>query len=273
MRKKIYSTDLKDAEWEILEPLLKKQLERQDPRGKKLEHSLREIVNAIRYVLGNGIKWKDIPEGFPPSGTVYYHCAKWRDKGFWKSINKRMRRRLRALAGRHPDASIALADSQSVKGTMRSDNGYDGNKKVNGIRRQILVCTMGFLLNVAITTANTSDKEGLRHLLAGLYHDCPRLKTIRTDQGYRLGATFKNYILEAYSWVIEMILRPKDHKGFVVIPKRWVVERTFAWLGNYRRLCKHYEVLDSSAESFIYMAMVDLMTKRLAGTSTTSFRS
>ena len=101
-----------------MEPLLKKQLEKQDPRGKKLEHSLREIVNAIRFVLGNGIKWKDIPEGFPPSGTVYYHYAKWRDKGFWKSINKSMRRKLRSLAGRHPDASIALADSQSVKGCL-----------------------------------------------------------------------------------------------------------------------------------------------------------
>lgn len=273
MRTKKYSTDLRDEEWEVLEPLLKKQLAKQDPRGKKLEHSLREIINAIRYVLGNGIKWQDIPQGFPPSGTVYYHYAKWRDKGFWRKINKRMRRKLRLIAGRHSDASVALADSQSVKGTVHVGNGYDGNKKVNGIKRHILVCTMGFLLNVAVTTANTSEKEGLHMLLAGLWEDCPRLKTIRTDQGYRLGDIFKNCILEAYGWVIEMVLRPKDQKGFVVIPKRWVVERTFAWLGNYRRLSKDYEVLNSSSEAFIYMAMVDLMTKRLAGTSTPSFRN
>lgn len=273
MRKKSYSTDLREVEWAVLEPLLFKQLAKQDPRGKKLEHTLLEIVNAIRYVLGNGTKWQDIPEGFPPSGTVYYHYAKWRDKGFWKKINKRMRRKLRLIVGRHPDASIALADSQSVKGTVTVGNGYDGNKKVNGIKRHILVCTMGLLLNVAVTTANTSEKEGLRILLAGLYDDCSRLKVIRTDQGYRLGNTFKNCILEAYNWVIEMVLRPKDQKGFVVIPKRWVVERTFAWLGNYRRLSKNYEVLDSSSESFIYMAMVDLMTKRLAGTSTPAFRN
>ena len=184
-----------------------------------------------------------------------------------------MRRKLRVLAGRHPAASVALADSQSVKGTVHAGNGHDGNKKVNGRKRHILVCTMGFLLNVVLSPANTSEKEGLRERLAGLWEDCPRLKLIRTDQGYRLGEDFKNYIFAAYAWLIEMVIRPKDQKGFVVIPQRWVVERTFAWLGNYRRLSKDYETLEQSSEAFIYMAMVDLMTKRLAGTSTPAFRS
>ena len=108
MRTKRYSTDLKEKEWEVLKPIIERQLAKQDTRGRNLSHELRELVNAVRYVLGNGIKWADLPQGFPPVGTVYYHYAKWRDKGLWKSINKRMRRKLRVLAGRHPDASVAL---------------------------------------------------------------------------------------------------------------------------------------------------------------------
>lgn len=270
--RKCYTTDLSDAEWKVLEPLLHKALSRQEVRGRPPELPLREVVDAIRYVLRNGVQWRDLPCDMPAWQSVYYHFAKWRELGVWKQINKRLRKRLRKRAGRKKNPSVGLVDSQAVKGTVHIGNGYDGGKKVNGRKRHLLVDTLGLLLTVVVTKANVSDQAGLKQLLAAISGKLSRLELIKADEGYR-GEHFGREMFTTYQRLLEIVTRPKGVKGFQVQAQRWVVERTLAWLGNYRRLSKDYEVLPKTSEALIYLAMVDLMTKRLAGCSTHSFRS
>jgi putative transposase len=270
--RKAYTTDLSDVEWAILEPLMQKVLNKPERRGRPLELSLREIVNASRYVLRNGVQWRDLPSDLPAWQSVYYHFAKWRDMGLWQKLNKKLRRRLRKQAGRHEQASLGLADSQAVKGTVHAGNGFDGGKKTNGRKRHVLVDTLGLLLVVIVTKANVSDQAGLKRLLAASAAELPRLKLIKADEAYR-GHDFIAWVKRTYKLIIEIVSRPEGIKGFVVQPQRWVVERTLAWLYNYRRLSKDYELLTKTSEAFIYLAMVDLMTKRLANCSTPAFRS
>lgn len=163
-------------------------------------------------------------------------------------------------------------DSQAVKGSVHVGNGYDGGKKVNGRKRHLLVDTLGLLLTVVVTKANVSDQAGLKKLLTAISGKLSRLELIKADEGYR-GEHLANWILTTYQRLLEIVKRPAGVKGFVVQPQRWVVERTLAWIGNYRRLSKDYEVLTETSETFVYMAMVDLMTKRLADCSTPTFRS
>jgi putative transposase len=237
-----------------------------------LELPLREVVNAIRYVLRNGVQWRDVPSDLPAWPSVYYHFAKWRDGGLWKKLNKKLRRRLRKSLGRNEEASVGLSDSQSAKGTVHAGNGFDGGKKINGRKRHLLVDTLGLLVAVTVSQANLSDQAGLKRLLAAISGQLPLLKLIKADEAYR-GQAFIAWVKQHYQRVLEIVSRPEGVKGFVVQPQRWVVERTLAWLGNYRRLSKDYEVLPETSETFIYLAMVDLMTKRLAGCSTPAFRS
>jgi putative transposase len=159
-----------------------------------------------------------------------------------------------------------------VKGTVHAGNGYDGGKKVNGRKRHLLVDTLGLLLTVVVTKANVSDQAGLKQLLAAIFGKLSRLELIKADEAYR-GQDFSAWVKRAYQRSLEIVARPKGVKGFQVQAQRWIVERTLAWIGNYRRLSKDYEVLPETSEAFIYLAMVDLMTKRLAGCSTPSFRS
>jgi putative transposase len=162
--------------------------------------------------------------------------------------------------------------SQAIKGSIHIGNGYDGGKKVNGRKRHLIVDTLGLLLTVVVTKANVSDQAGLKQLLSGISGKLSRLKVIKADEGYR-GEQFGKKLLALYHRLLEIVTRPKGVKGFQVQAQRWIVERTLAWLGNYRRLSKDYEVLPETSEAFIYLAMVDLMTKRLAGCSTPSFRT
>ena len=170
--RKGYTTDLSDAEWRVLEPLLQKALSSQEVRGKLLELPLREVGDAIRYVLRNGVQWRDLPCDLPAWQSVYYHFAKWRDEGIWKQINKRLRKRLRKRAGRKKNPSVGIVDSQAVKGSVHVGNGYDGGKKVNGRKRYLLVDTLGLLLTVVVTKANVSDQAGLKRLLAASPANC-----------------------------------------------------------------------------------------------------
>jgi putative transposase len=223
-------------------------------------------------VLRNGVQWRDLPCDLPAWQSVYYHFAKWRELGVWKKINKRLRKRLRKRAGRKQNPSVGIVDSQAVKGSIHIGNGYDGGKKVNGRKRHLLVDTLGLLLAVVVTKANVSDQAGLKQLLSVICGKLSRLKVIKADEGYR-GEQFGKELLATYQRLLEIVTRPKGVKGFQVQAQRWIVERTLAWMGNYRRLSKDYEVLPETSETFIYLAMVDLMTKRLAGCSTPSFRS
>ena len=270
--KKGYTSDLSDAEWRVLEPLLHKALSRQGARGRPLVLELRDIVDAIRYVLRNGVQWRDLPCDMPAWRSAYYHFAKWRELGVWKQINERLRKRLRKRVGRKKNPSIGIGDSQAVKGGVHMGNGYNGGKKVNGRKRHLLVDTLGLLLTVVVAKANVSDQAGLKQLLAAIVGKLSRLRLIKADEAYR-GEQFGKEVLASYQRLLEIVTRPKGVKGFQVQAQRWVVERTLAWLGNYRRLSKDYEVLPENSEAFIYLAMVDLMTKRLAGCSTPSLRS
>jgi putative transposase len=185
--RKGYTTDLSDAEWRVLEPLLHKALIRQEVRGRPLELPLREVVDAIRYVLRNGVQWRDLPCDMPAWQSVYYHFAKWRDEGIWKRINKKLRKRLRKQAGREKNPSVGIVDSQAVKGTVHVGNGYDGGKKVNGRKRHLLVDTLGLLLTVAVTKANVSDQAGLKRLLNAISNKLSRLELINLSSEFRPG--------------------------------------------------------------------------------------
>jgi len=270
VERKQYTTDLQEQEWLILVAFMDRIMKQQLP-GRPPEHSLREIINAIRYLLRNGVTWRNLPGDFPPWQSVYYYFNKWRQQGLWQKLNKHLRRRLRRFYGRKAQPSAGVVDSQSVKGSVHAGNGYDGGKKVNGRRRHVLVDTLGLLLAVVVTPANVSDQRGLRRLLEQVHADLPRLRHLWVDQGYR-GVDFLAAILETFLVVVEVVKPPEGKQGFQLQARRKVVERSLAWYGNYRRLARDYEVLAQTSECLIYLASCDVMLKRLAGTSTPKFK-
>ena len=210
-------------------------------------------------------------EIFPPWQSVYYHFAKWRKEGRWRKLNKYLRRGLRENLGRNEEPSGGCADSQSVKAGSLSGNGYDGAKSTNGSKRHLLVDTLGLILAVVVSPANLGERKGLIRLLQKARHQLPRLHHIWLDKGYR-GESFAQRILLAFAVVLNIVASPKNSQGFVLQHRCWVVERTFAWLGNYRRLARDFEHRHDSSETFIYMASADLILKRLAHTNATSWR-
>ena len=270
VKQKQYTTNLKAEEWAVLTPYLERLIPAKG-RGRPLEHELRLLTNAVRYVLRNGCTWRDLPGDFPPWQSVYYHHAEWRDAGLWRKLNKYLRRKLRKQLGRKEEPSAGCADSQSIKADSLWGNGYDGAKSVNGAKRHLLVDTLGLVLSVMVTAANVPERKGLARLLALGRHQLHRLHHLWLDQGYR-GHAFAKRMLLCFAVVLEIVSAPEGSQGFVLQHRRWVVERTFAWLGNYRRLARNYEHLSRSSEAFIYLASCDLMTKRLAGTDTTPWR-
>ena len=270
VKQKQYTTNLKDEEWVVLAPYLQRLMPPKE-RGRPLEHELRRLINALRYVLRNGCTWRDLPGDFPPWQSVYYHHAAWREAGVWRKLNKYLRRKLRKKLGRNEEPSAGCADSQSVKAGSAQGNGYDGAKSVNGVKRHLLVDTLGLVLTVLVTAAHVPERKGLARLLARSRHQLPRLHHLWLDKGYR-GQAFAKRMLLCFAVVLEIVSAPKGAKGFVLQHRRWVVERTFAWLGNYRRLAKDYEHLSRSGEAFVYLASCDWMTKRLAATNPTPWR-
>jgi putative transposase len=270
IKRKQYTTDLGEVAGQIVESFFEK-VEQEQKRGRKRSHELRELINAMRYVLKNGCTWRDLPGDFPAWQSVYYHYRKWRNEGLWQTFNKHLRRKLRVLLGRNEEPSAGCADSQSVKAGCLHHNGVDGNKKTNGRKRHLLVDTLGFVLAVLVTPANTPERKGLSLLLNQHRHSLPRLHHVWLDRGYQ-GAAFINRILCFFGLVLDIVFPPEDVCGFVPQATRWVVERTFAWLGNYRRLSKDFEHLPASSEAFIYMASCDLLLKRLTQTNATPWR-
>ena len=270
IKRKQYTTDLQEEEWAVLAPYLKRLIPPKE-RGRPLEHELRSLIDAMRYLLKNGCTWRDLPGDFPPWQSVYYHYGEWREQGLWRKLNKHLRRKLRKQLGRNEEPSAGCADSQSVKAGSFHDNGYDGAKSVNGSKRHLLVDTLGLVLIVIVTAANVPERKGLVRLLRQGRHQLPRFHHLWLDKGYR-GKAFVKRMLLCFAVVLEIVSAPEGTKGFVLQHRRWVVERTFAWLGNYRRLAKDYEHLSHSSEAFIYMASCDWMTKRLAGTNATPWR-
>ena len=255
-----YTSDLSDAEWQLIEYCFPKPSKRGRPR----EHSYRELLNAIFYVAQAGCQWRNLPTDFAPWETVYHYLRKWKRNGLWIQINAHFREQVRAIAGRHRHPSAAIIDSQSVKSTECSDErGYDAGKKVNGRKRHILVDTIGLLLMVTVLPANIQDRDGARQLLAAWFRQTPRrrVRHIWADGGY--AGTLIQWTKTLWRCTMEVVKRNELHT-FKVLPRRWVVERTFGWLGRYRRLNRDYERQAHTGETMVYVAMIRLMLKRLA---------
>jgi putative transposase len=229
--------------------------------------NLREILNALLYLSRTGCQWRMLPHDLPPWETVYAYFKQWRDDGTWERLNRELRIEVRLSEGKDAEPSAAIVDSQSVKTTETSGvRGYDAGKKINGIKRHLLVDTLGLILVVQVLTADIQDRDGARSLLAKAKGCFPRLQKIWADGGY--AGTLIGWVQDVCAWILEIVKRSDTAKGFEVLPHRWIVERTFGWLNRARRLSKNYERITASSEAMVYLAMLPLMTRRLAKQST-----
>ncbi len=260
MMRRIYPSDLTDIEWKIIKEIMNRELPY--TTGRPVEVDYREIWNAIFYINRTGCQWRYLPHDFPPYTTVNYHYLKWMRCGLYQKVNDALRRQAREQAGRNAEPSAGIIDSQSVKGTPESakESGFDGGKLVKGRKRHIVVDTMGYLLTVVVHAANIFDGKGARAVLKQLYETVKTLKKIWADSAY--SGELEEWVRNTLECVLE-IVKKVHSKGFHVLPRRWVVERTLAWLTRFRRLSKDYERKPSSSESMAYIASIRLMLKRL----------
>ncbi|MCY4557085.1 MAG: IS5 family transposase [Chloroflexi bacterium] len=258
MSRKPYPSDLTDAQWEELAALLPPDTKRGHPRTT----DLREVVNGILYVLRGGIPWRLMPHDLPPWGTVWWYFRNWRDDGTWERVESTLRARVRESAGRAATPSAAIIDSESAKTTeKRGPRGYDAGKRVTGRKRHIVVDTMGLLLAVVVHAANIQDRDGANLVLAKLLGRFPQLQVIWADAGY--AGQLVAWAWATGGWMMTIVRRKPDSQHFEPLPRRWVVERTLAWLSRCRRLSKDYEERTESSEAWVHIAMVNLMLKRL----------
>lgn len=252
---KRYSSDLTDAQWQLIKPLFERQTFR--------EHHPREIVNALFYLNKTGCQWRMLPEGFPPWQTIYYHFRQWMASGLIKELNDRLRRAARVKEGRKPSPSAAVIDSQSVPTSyVGGPRGFDGGKRIMGRKRHIITDTLGFLLAILVHPADIHDSQRAPHLLRRLLGKVPRMELIFADQGY--SGTPKGLIWRCFGWLWHLVHRDKDQKGFVLQKKRWIVERTFSWFGGYRRLSKDYEYLPEVSEAMVHLSAIRMTVRRVA---------
>jgi transposase len=256
----IYATNLSDAQWAILKPLLPATAKFGRPPTDR-----RQVIDAILYVLKGGIPWRLMPAGFPPWQTVYSLFRKWTLEGVWEKLNHGLRSLLRKQHGKRARPTAAVLDSQSVKSAgLAEEAGYDAGKKIKGRKRHLLVDTLGLVLGVLVTAASVPDRQGAQTLLLESLGPNSWLRRLWVDGGYS-GPEFARWVRELRPKLeVEVVKRSDDLQGFTVLPHRWVVERTFGWLMQHRRLARDYERAATSSEAWIFLVMIRLQLRRLA---------
>ncbi len=260
MKRTRYPSDVTSSQWHQLRPLLPPA----KPGGRPRSVDLREVTNGILYILRGGCSWRMMPHDLPPWSTCYDYFRKWRNDGLWRRINDTLRHQVRRKARRRRSPSMAIIDTQSVKTTEQGGpRGKDAHKRISGRKRHLIVDTLGLVLAVVVHSAGIQDRDGARSVLARIKGRFPRLRKILADGIYNGGIA--GWAKQFGGWVLEVVPKPEKRKGepFQVIKWRWIVERTFAWLGRYRRLSKDYERQPESSEGLIYIAMIHLMLRRL----------
>lgn len=261
---KAYPSNLTQGQYEFLRDLLPAP----KPGGRPREVDLWAVLNAIFYVLVEGVRWRALPGDFPAWQTVYTYFRNWRKDGTWIKVHDQLREFTRIEQARPPSPSEAIIDSQSVKSAamVSAAVGWDGGKLIKGRKRFLTVDTLGLVLRVFVTAASVTEREGGKQVLKQVKQmgqGVARLHTLWADGGFD-GAPFLHWVMDVCRWIVQVVLRPEQTKGFVLLKKRWVVERTFGWLMGCRRLVRDYELLPQTSETFIYLAMIRIMARRLA---------
>lgn len=264
VQRKSYPTDLTDDQWEIARNLIP--VAKTGGRPRTID--MREVVNALMYMVVSGCAWRMLPHDFPKWQTVYDYFRKWKKDSTFENMNTKLSKYVRVMEDRRETPSASILDSQSVQtATMvHEEIGYDANKKKKGRKRHLLVDTMGLLIVVVVTAANVTEWDGAKKVFAKVKEkkaSLPHLVRVWVDGGYR-GEDFLRFVMDTFRLALEVVLRSDTAKGFELLPRRWVVERTFGWWNWCRRLSKDYEHLPSSSEAFIYIAMIRIMLRRLA---------
>lgn len=260
MKIAVFDTDLTDDQWNFLEPMFPAPKPTGRPRT-----PLRQVLDACLYISRTGCQWRLLPSNFPRWKTVHHIFRKWRTDKTWSALNNRLRTYTRGLEEKAAQPTAAVLDSQTVRSAGHGGAvGYDAGKKTNGRKRFLLVDTLGLILAAAVVPASTPEREGAKIVLEPVLPYYRRLKKLWVDGGYT-GANFADWVTEHRPALeVEVIKRSDDTSGFKLLPKRWVVERTFGWLMNHRRLVRDYEKTESSACGWIFTAMISLMITRLA---------